>query len=87
MGGEIVLRISSTEPSGSRATTASGRYEFLSEAGDISQIPQGLLMHSEAERRAAISAADASIIARVAVHGGYSRVAGRRGHSPRGLVV
>ena len=65
--GESVLRLSSLEPSETSVTDAGGQYRFLGEAGDITLTPQPLLLTDETECRSAITAADAAVMARVAV--------------------
>ena len=65
--GAPVLRTSTTEPTATAFTDAAGKYQFLSEAGNIGLIPQSLVLTDEAECAEAISAADASLMARVAI--------------------
>ena len=65
--GETVRRDRTGHPFTTDVTDASGQYDFPDEAGDITLTPQPLLEATEASCHAAITAADATAIAKYTV--------------------
>ena len=67
ISGETVQRTSSVKPTAWSVTDASGEFSFTSEAGNITLTPTPIRLATEAECRAAITAADATEIARASI--------------------
>ena len=68
VAGVDVTRVSSFEPTATATTNASGVYTFTGEAGNITLTPSQIrLVATESECRAAITAADATEIAKASV--------------------